>query len=65
MYFLRDAERDVMRSINNSLQTFWQIKECDSSEIPMLNTEEKRALEIVENLLKWPENCYKVSISSL
>ena len=32
-YFLHDAEKDVMRSINNSLQKFWQIEECDSSEI--------------------------------
>ena len=51
-----------MRSINNSLQKFWQIEECDSSEIPILNAEEKRALEVVEKSLIWTGNCYEVSI---
>ena len=50
-YFLHDAERDVMRSINNSSQKFWQIDECDSSEIPTSNTKEKRALGVVEKSL--------------
>ena len=62
VYFLHDAERNVMRSINNSLQKFWQIEECASSEMPMLHSEEKRTLEVVENLLKWIGNCYEASI---
>ena len=37
VHFVHDAERNVMRSINNSLQNFWQIEECDSSETPILN----------------------------
>ena len=51
-----------MRSINNSLQKFWQIEECDSSEIPILNAKEKRALGVVEKLLIWTGNCYEVFI---
>ena len=61
-YFLHDAESDVMRSIINSLQKFWLTKKCDSSEIPILNTEKKKALKVVENLIKWARNCYEVSI---
>ena len=64
IYFAKNAYSNggMLRSIDQSLQRFWEMEDHEHDEVIASKSQDKEALLTVKELLKWTGDRYKVCI---